>query len=223
MLGGLNPHAVFFSAALPKRIFPPLFNRYGGASNSFGNHVDNAVRSVPGGQGERVRTDVSCTLFLAEPSEYDGGELTVEDTFGAQRIELPAGDMLLYPGTSLHRVEPVTRGFRLASFFWLESMVRSIEARRLLFDIDSPTDAPARVAFAITAALAQHAEKCEPIPKKEWKPQAELERKLVNQGWTVSRVKITNGCYEVYGENEKGGNVEVLFHPKTFELLTAPK
>jgi PKHD-type hydroxylase len=137
VLGGLNRHAVFFSAALPKRVFPPLFNRYGGASNSFGSHVDNAVRFVPGTQGERVRTDVSCTLFLADPHDYDGGELVVEDTFGSQRIKLPAGDMVLYPGTSVHRVEPVTRGHRIASFFWLESMVRSDEARRLLFDMDS--------------------------------------------------------------------------------------
>ena len=137
VLGGLNRHAVFFSAALPKRVFPPLFNRYGGASNSFGTHVDNAVRFVPGTQGERVRTDVSCTLFLADPHDYDGGELVVEDTFGSQRIKLPAGDMVLYPGTSVHRVEPVTRGHRIASFFWLESMVRSDEARRLLFDMDS--------------------------------------------------------------------------------------
>ncbi|CAM5787295.1 Fe2+-dependent dioxygenase [Rhizobacter fulvus] len=137
VLGGLNRHAVFFSAALPKRVFPPLFNRYGGASNAFGDHVDNAIRFLPGGQGDRIRTDVSCTLFLAEPDEYDGGELTVEDTFGPQRIKLPAGDMVLYPGTSVHRVEPVTRGHRVASFFWLESMVRSDEQRRLLFDMDS--------------------------------------------------------------------------------------
>ena len=137
VLGGLNRHALFFSAALHRRVFPPLFNRYGGASNSFGSHVDNAVRFVPGGQGERVRTDLSCTLFLSEPDAYDGGELVVEDTFGAQRVKLPAGDLLLYPGTSVHRVEPVTRGFRVASFFWIESMVRSIEARRLLFDMDS--------------------------------------------------------------------------------------
>jgi PKHD-type hydroxylase len=137
VLGGLNRHAVFFSAALPKRVFPPLFNRYGGASNAFGDHVDNAIRFLPGGQGDRIRTDVSCTLFLANPDEYDGGELTVEDTFGPQRIKLPAGDMVLYPGTSVHRVEPVTRGHRVASFFWLESMVRSDEQRRLLFDMDS--------------------------------------------------------------------------------------
>jgi PKHD-type hydroxylase len=111
--------------------------RLGSAANSFGNHVDNAVRFVPGGQGERLRTDVSCKLFLADPHEYDGGELVVEDTFGAQRIKLPAGDMVLYPGTSVHRVEPVTRGHRLASFFWIESMVRSDEARRLLYEMDT--------------------------------------------------------------------------------------
>ena len=137
VLGGLNRHSIFFSAALPKRIFPPLFNRYGGAANAFGNHVDNAVRFIPGTQGDRVRTDVSCTLFLSEPGEYEGGELVVEDTFGTQSVRLPAGDMLLYPGTSVHRVQPVTRGHRLASFFWLESMVRSDEQRRLLFDMDS--------------------------------------------------------------------------------------
>jgi PKHD-type hydroxylase len=137
VLTGLNRHATFFSAALPRRIYPPLFNRYGGAANTFGNHVDNAVRFVPGTLGERVRTDISCTLFLNEPAEYVGGELTVEDTFGSQRIKFAAGDMVLYPGTSVHRVEPVTRGFRLASFFWLESMVRSDEQRRLLFDMDS--------------------------------------------------------------------------------------
>ena len=110
VLQGLNRHMDFFSAALPKRVFPPLFNRYGGTSNAFGNHVDNAVRFIPGTLGERVRTDISCTLFLAEPDEYDGGELVVEDTFGSQSVKLPAGDMVLYPGTSVHRVEPVTRG-----------------------------------------------------------------------------------------------------------------
>ncbi len=136
VLRGLNRHAIFFSAALPKRVFPPLFNRYGGAANAFGDHVDNAVRFIPGTQGERVRTDVSCTLFLAEPEEYDGGELVIADTYGTQRVKLPAGDMVLYPGTSVHRVEPVTRGYRFASFFWIESMVRSDEQRRLLFDMD---------------------------------------------------------------------------------------
>ncbi len=137
VLAGLNRHMTFFSAALPKRVFPPLFNRYGGTTNAFGNHVDNAVRFIPGTLGERVRTDISCTLFLSNPDDYDGGELMVEDTFGAQSVKLPAGDMVLYPGTSVHRVQPVTRGHRVASFFWLESMVRSDEHRRLLFDMDS--------------------------------------------------------------------------------------
>lgn len=136
VMQGLNRNADFFSAALPKRVFPPLFNRYGGAANAFGNHVDNAVRFLPGTVGERVRTDISCTLFLAEPDEYDGGELVIEDTFGPQRVKLPAGDMVLYPGTSVHRVDPVTRGHRVASFFWVESMVRSSEQRRLLFELD---------------------------------------------------------------------------------------
>ena len=137
VLAGLNRHALFFSAALPKRVFPPLFNRYAGTANTFGNHVDNAIRFVPGTQGERLRTDISCTLFLADPGEYDGGELTVQDTFGSQGVKLPAGDMLLYPGTSVHRVEPVTRGARLASFFWVESMVRSDGLRTLLYDMDT--------------------------------------------------------------------------------------
>ena len=137
VLGALNRSALFFSAALPKKVFPPLFNRYGGTANAFGNHVDNAVRYPPGGRGERVRTDLSCTLFLADPADYDGGELVIEDTYGTQRVKLPAGHLVLYPGTSVHRVEPVTRGHRLASFFWIESMVRSDEQRRLLFDMDA--------------------------------------------------------------------------------------
>jgi len=136
LLRGLERHQVFFSAALPKQISPPLFNRYGGASNSFGNHVDSAVRFLRDGSG-RVRTDVSCTLFLSDPASYDGGELVVEDTFGEQRVKLPAGDMVLYPGTSVHRVLPVTRGFRVASYFWIQSMIRSDEQRRLLFDMDN--------------------------------------------------------------------------------------
>ncbi|NCT84508.1 MAG: Fe2+-dependent dioxygenase [Comamonadaceae bacterium] len=136
VLPALQRHPLFFSAALPKAISPPLFNRYGGAANSFGNHVDSAVRYLRDGQG-RVRTDVSCTLFLADPDEYEGGELTMEDTFGQQRVKLPAGDLILYPGHSVHRVEPVTRGQRLASYFWVQSMVRSAEQRRLLFDMDT--------------------------------------------------------------------------------------
>lgn len=137
VLAALSRHALFFSAALPRRILPPMFNRYAGATNAFGNHIDGAIRYVPGTPGERVRTDISCTLFLAGTDEYDGGELVVEDTYGAQRVKLPAGDMVLYPGTSVHRVEPVTRGARLASFFWVESMVRSDEQRSLLHDMDT--------------------------------------------------------------------------------------
>jgi PKHD-type hydroxylase len=136
LLRGLERHQIFFSAALPKQISPPLFNRYGGSANSFGNHVDSAVRFLRDGLG-RVRTDISCTLFLAEPDEYEGGELVIEDTFGEQRVKLPAGDMVLYPGTSVHRVLPVTRGYRTASYFWIQSMVRSDEQRRLLFDMDA--------------------------------------------------------------------------------------
>lgn len=135
VLAGLDRHALFFSAALPKRVLPPMFNRYAGDSNHYGNHVDQAIRHVPG-TALRVRTDLSCTLFLADPASYDGGELVITDTFGSPRIKLAAGDAVLYPGTSVHRVEPVTRGERLASFFWIESLVRSDEQRRLLFDMD---------------------------------------------------------------------------------------
>jgi PKHD-type hydroxylase len=135
VLAGLQRHSTFFSAALPKQVSPPLFNRYGGAANSFGNHVDGAVRYLRDGAG-RVRTDISCTVFLAAPDDYDGGELVVEDTYGAQRVKLPAGDAVLYPGTSVHRVEPVTRGARIGCYFWIQSMVRSDEQRRLLFDMD---------------------------------------------------------------------------------------
>lgn len=131
----LDRHNLFFSAALPRRIVPPLFNRYGVDHPRYGNHVDNAIR-VNNELGQRVRTDVSATLFFADPDEYDGGELVIEDTFGKKGVKLPAGDMVIYPGASVHRVEPVTRGHRLASFFWIESMVRSDEQRRLLYEMD---------------------------------------------------------------------------------------
>ncbi len=134
VMRGLERHPTFISAALPKQVSPPLFNQYSGGSNSFGNHVDSSVRYLPDGRG--IRTDISCTLFLSAADEYDGGELVVEDTFGDQRVKLDAGDLLLYPATSVHRVEPVTRGVRLASYFWIQSMVRSDEQRRLLFDMD---------------------------------------------------------------------------------------
>lgn len=135
VLQALDRHPLFFSATLPKRVLPPLFNRYAGTANSYGSHVDQAVRYLPGGV-QRVRTDISCTLFFSEPADYDGGELVIDTTFGEQRVKLAAGDMVVYPGTSVHRVEPVTRGERLASFFWIESMVRADEQRRLLYEMD---------------------------------------------------------------------------------------
>lgn len=135
VLDALSRSALFFTAALPRKIYPPLFNRYGGEANAFGNHIDNAVRThAP--SGTHVRTDLSATLFLAGPDEYDGGELVIEDTFGTQSVKLPAGHMILYPSSSVHRVEPVTRGVRIASFFWIQSMVREDERRRMLFDLD---------------------------------------------------------------------------------------
>ena len=135
VLHALDRHPTFFAAALPKRVFTPRLNRYTGGTNAYGNHVDNAVRYAPD-TGQRVRTDISCTLFLSEPADYDGGELVVQDTFGEQRIKLAAGDLVMYPGTSVHQVLPVTRGERLACFFWIESMVRSDEQRRLLYELD---------------------------------------------------------------------------------------
>jgi PKHD-type hydroxylase len=128
-----NP--LFVTGALPKTVYPPLFNRYAGDSNAFGDHIDNAIRTHAA-TATHVRTDISCTLFLTEPESYDGGELVVQDTYGAQRIKFAAGDLVLYPGTSVHRVAPVTRGERLACFFWIESMVRQDAQRRLLFDMD---------------------------------------------------------------------------------------
>jgi PKHD-type hydroxylase len=135
VLQTLEKHPLFFSATLPKRVLPPLFNRYEGAANTYGAHVDQAVRYLPGGV-QRVRTDISCTLFFSDPADYDGGELVIDTTFGEQRVKLAAGDLVVYPGTSVHRVEPVTRGARLASFFWIESMVRADEQRRLLYEMD---------------------------------------------------------------------------------------
>ncbi len=134
IVAALERHPLFISAALPLRVFPPLFNRYEGGM-SFGAHVDNAVRQITG-TPFRIRTDLSATLFLSRPEEYDGGELVVEDTYGAHAVKLPAGDLILYPATSLHRVNPVTRGVRFASFFWIQSMVREDAHRSLLFDLD---------------------------------------------------------------------------------------
>jgi PKHD-type hydroxylase len=134
VLAALNKSPLFASAALPAKVFPPLFNRYAGGQ-AFGNHVDNAIRQVRGG-GLRLRTDISATLFLSAPEEYDGGELVVDDTYGPHSAKLPAGHLVLYPATSLHRVTPVTRGVRLASFFWIQSLVRDDAERTLLFDMD---------------------------------------------------------------------------------------
>jgi len=135
ILDALDRNALFISAALPLKVVPPLFNRYTGGQ-SYGGHVDGAVRPVKG-TPHRVRTDLSATLFLSEPAEYDGGELVIEDPLGERRVKFSAGDMVLYPGTSVHRVEPVTRGARLAAFFWVQSMVRDDAKRSLLFELDS--------------------------------------------------------------------------------------
>lgn len=135
VIRALVANPLFVSAAIPKQIFPPLFNRYG-VGQHFGVHVDNAVRGDPL-TGTRIRTDLSVTLFLSEPDEYDGGELIVEDYYGSHRIKLPAGDLVLYPATSLHTVTPVTRGVRVASFLWLQSMIRDGQARSLIFDLDT--------------------------------------------------------------------------------------
>jgi PKHD-type hydroxylase len=135
VLGAVRRDPQFFSAALPRKIFNPLFNRYRVGADRYGAHVDGAVLHSKATQ-EWVRTDVSCTLFLADPDDYDGGELRVEDSYGSRGVKLAAGDAVLYPGTSVHEVTPVTRGERLASFFWIESMVRSDEQRRILFELD---------------------------------------------------------------------------------------
>src|SRR5262245_36090301 len=130
----LEHNPLFMSAALPYKVFPPLFNRYK-SGQSFGTHVDNAIRQLAGTM-YRVRTDLSATLFLSQPEEYDGGELAVEDTYGLHNVKLQAGNLILYPSSSLHRVKPVTRGERIASFFWVQSMVRDDGERALLFDLD---------------------------------------------------------------------------------------
>lgn len=135
VLQALQRDALFFSAALPKRILPPLFNRYSGDHNAYGPHVDGAVLKVPN-SGDWLRTDVSCTVFLSDPTDYDGGELQVDDPLGSHSVKLAAGDAVLYPGTRVHQVAPVTRGERLASFFWIESLVRSDEQRSILFALD---------------------------------------------------------------------------------------
>lgn len=135
IINALGQNPLFISAALPFRVFPPLFNRYSGGQ-SFGTHVDNAIRQITG-TPHRIRTDLSATLFFSNPEDYDGGELCIEDTYGVKKVKLPEGHMVLYPSTSLHHVTPVTRGTRTCSFFWLQSMVRDDGKRTLLFDLDS--------------------------------------------------------------------------------------
>jgi PKHD-type hydroxylase len=134
ILAALARNPLFFSAALPLRFVPPLFNRYEGGEH-YGLHVDGSVRAIPG-TGQQLRTDLSCTLFLCAPEDYEGGELEVVDTYGVHEVKLPAGDLILYPSSSLHRVTPVTRGARVCSFFWLQSMVRDNQQRATLFELD---------------------------------------------------------------------------------------
>jgi PKHD-type hydroxylase len=133
VIEALARSSLFMSAVLPKQVFPPLFNRYD-AGMTFGSHVDNSIRGHA--NGIRIRTDVSSTLFISAPEDYDGGELVVEDTYGQHSVKLPAGDMIVYPATSLHHVTPITRGSRIASFFWTQSMIRDESKRSLLFDMD---------------------------------------------------------------------------------------
>ena len=141
VIRAITAHPTFLASAVPLHIFPPLFNRYRhDAAHTFGIHVDNAVRGDPL-TGLRIRTDLSVTLFLSEPDEYDGGELVVEDTYGSHEVKLPAGDLVLYPSSSLHMVTPVTRGMRVASFFWLQSMIRNDHARSLIYDLDGAIQA----------------------------------------------------------------------------------
>jgi PKHD-type hydroxylase len=134
VMDALGRNSLFFSAVLPKEVFPPLFNRYD-VGMTFGSHVDNAIRGYLN-TPLRIRTDVSATLFISAPEDYDGGELVVQDTYGTHAVKLPAGEMVIYPGTSLHHVTPITRGSRIASFFWIQSMIRDVIKRSLLFDLD---------------------------------------------------------------------------------------
>jgi PKHD-type hydroxylase len=152
VLDALSAAPLFVAAALPLKVYPPLFNRYAGG-DTFGAHVDSAIR-IRRGSDFRIRSDLSATLFLADPGSYDGGELVIEDSFGEQRVKLPAGHMVLYPASSVHRVEPVTRGTRVASFFWIQSMVRDDGARRTLFELDQAVqDVAGRLGASDPAAV----------------------------------------------------------------------
>jgi PKHD-type hydroxylase len=152
VLAALARNPLYFASVLPLRTLPPRFNRYEGGGE-YGMHVDGAVMALPAVAGqptEHLRSDVSCTLFLSDPEDYDGGGLVVDDTYGEHEVKLPAGDLIVYPSSSLHRVEPVTRGARLAAFFWVQSMVPDLEQRQLLFKLDTSIQ-------ALTAAGADHA------------------------------------------------------------------
>jgi len=153
ILAGLARSPRFMAAALPLRVFPPMFNSYAGGQ-TFGTHVDTAIRQLSS-TGQRVRTDLSATVFLTAPEEYDGGELVIEDSYGEKRVKLAAGDMVLYPATSLHRVEPVTRGNRVSSFFWIQSMIRQDAHRTLLFELDESIQRLAGSEHVQTPAVKQ--------------------------------------------------------------------
>jgi PKHD-type hydroxylase len=155
VVGGLARSPLFLAAALPLRVFPPMFNSYAGGQ-TFGTHVDTAIRQLVT-TGQRIRTDLSATLFLTPPEEYDGGELVVEDSYGEKSVKLAAGAMVLYPATSLHRVEPVTRGNRVSSFFWIQSMVRQDAHRTLLWELDQSIQRLAGSAEAQAAEVKQSA------------------------------------------------------------------
>ena len=268
VLRGLERNALFFSATLPKQISPPLFNRYGGGKNRFDNHVDAAVRYLRQGAG-RVRTDISCTLFLSNPDDYDGGELVIEDVSGEQRVKLPAGDMVVYPGTTRaprgtgdarpshgrllldpehgaqRRAAPAalrdghppapaaqhdrrSRSCRRRPDRHLPQPAAAL-GRRLSRRTSAMQGAPMtslnRVCAAVVAlaaaggAMAHGDFKCD-VPKAEWRKQTELQAKLLADGWKkVRQVKTDNGCYEVYGFDEKNERAEVYFNPKTFEKV----
>lgn len=151
VLAALAKHPLHHAATLPLRTLPPRFNRYEGGGH-YGLHVDGAVMALPGNAGQ-LRSDISCTLFLSDPHEYDGGELIVSDTYGEHEIKLPAGDMIVYPSSSLHRVAPVTRGVRVASFFWVQSLVRDDSRRRLLFELDTSIQTLTRSGADVDAVL----------------------------------------------------------------------
>jgi PKHD-type hydroxylase len=151
VLSALAKHPVYHAAALPLRTLPPRFNRYAGGGH-YGMHIDGAVMALPTDTGQ-LRSDISCTLFLSDPDDYDGGELIVSDTYGEHEVKLPAGDMIIYPSNSLHRVAEVTRGTRVASFFWVQSLIRDDSRRRLLFELDTSIQTLARTGADAAAVL----------------------------------------------------------------------